>query len=110
MKCLTPAHSISVALNNPYPGGGGGTAAGGGAPEFIHSFKAGRCEYDPDTQTVTPVKTKGLLFIQNAYVTLLSLSILLSVVFACNLCTSPSPTTCFCVAYLLDAFFRGIAL
>eukprot|EP00038_Savillea_parva_P007653 m.171653 g.171653 ORF g.171653 m.171653 type:complete len:259 (+) comp13401_c0_seq1:152-928(+) len=47
-------------------GGAAGAAGGGGGPEYLHSFKAGRCDFDSETKTVTPTPAKGLLFIQKA--------------------------------------------
>ena len=43
-------------------GAGGGGAAGGSG--YLHSFKAGRCDFDPTTKTVTPQPAKGTLFIK----------------------------------------------
>ena len=40
-------------------GGGGGGSSG-----YVHSFKAGRCEFDPVSKTVTPQPEKGTLFIK----------------------------------------------
>ena len=42
---------------------GDGAAAAGNGSGYLHSFKAGRCEYDAGTQTVTPVAERGTLFI-----------------------------------------------
>jgi hypothetical protein len=48
--------------------GGAGQGQGGvGGDGGLHSFKAGRCDYDSSTNTVTPVATKGSLFIQACF-------------------------------------------
>lgn len=62
-------HHIMSSLFGGAGQGQGGVVGDGG----LHSFKAGRCDYDSSTNTVTPVATKGSLFIQACFAFALNL-------------------------------------